>query len=163
MLIQMREFPLWVADMEGCPLPGYPAKIHAAKQPCHAAVVGYTTKEKIAPTHPEYLSAVRGSHGNELVLNIIDPELPLFRIEVFQQAVEFIDSWISRGPVLVHCNQGLSRAPSIVLLWLAKRAEAINGWGFSDAREAFTKEFMPSYAPRKGITTFLTEKWGAIR
>jgi predicted protein tyrosine phosphatase len=111
---------------------------------------------KLDKDHKEYLYAIRGGTYH-LVLNMIDPELPLFKPEMFAQAMYFI---AGHKPVLIHCNQGLSRAPSIALLWLAK-AGIICDRDFESAR----KEYLaldPDYAPGKGLVTFLTENWRAL-
>ena len=44
--------------------------------------------------------------------------------------------------VVIHCNQGLSRAPSIALLWLAKRAKAISS---SESYAAAAQAFLEIY------------------
>ena len=153
---------LWVADMEGCTHEdGKTPVLHCAKDPCHRQAVGYSTKEKLAPGHPEYLAARRGE--NHLYLNLIDPPLPLFKLESFQIALDFIDERMRRiGSVVVHCNSGLSRAPSIALLWLSKRMRRDPDETFAVARAAFER-LLPSYAPGKGIEQFLTEQWGRIQ
>ncbi len=133
--------------------------VHAAKDKCHRATVGY---DKIASSHPEYLSARRGTH---LFLNIVDAPVPIFRAEVFTAALDFIDEAVKAGmPIGVHCNQGHSRAPSIALLWKAKRERTIPDDSYAAARAAF-EAMLPAdtYQPGKGIETFLSGNWAAIR
>ena len=60
--------------------------------------------------------------------------------------------------LIVHCNCGLSRAPSLALLFLAKRREAIAAESYAAARSAFEK-LLPAYAPGEGIRRFLTDRW----
>ena len=158
---------LYVGDITGCaswgpliPTSGggeepWAGVVHACKNPCHSGAVGTRT---LRSDRHEYLSARRGE--THLYLNIIDPDAPLFRHEVFQAALAFIDERIPRGPVLVHCNQGVSRAPSIALLWLAKRTKVLDKAAtFQDARASFVAGLYPAYAPGQGIVTFLTEWW----
>lgn len=151
---------LFVGDQRECSRLGDPrpfaAVLHACKNPCHLQFVGY--KGSLPPTHAEYLVARRGSH---LAVNIIDPALPLFRTEVFLAALDFLDEWTPQGSLLCHCNNGLSRAPSIALLWLAKRAKAFLGSSWPEAKAAFTR-IMPAYTPGKGIEAFIEAKWEEI-
>ena len=159
-------FYIWVGDDALCPMKGeFPSDsrwsglLHAAKHPCHVGAVGYTGS--LPKDHPEYLVAVR-DEGRQLYLNIVDAPVPIFRHEVFTAALDFLDVWAFTGPVLVHCNNGLSRAPSLVLAWLAKRGR--KDWAdmsFAEARAAFER-LMPDYAPGKGIEQFLVEEWGRI-
>lgn len=173
MLVQVHD-RLYVGDLEECPWAIRPAGarqfgvvVHAAKDPCHKTVVDYGGKKSLPPSHPEYLWAIR-SHNQapgvamHLALNVIDPPVPLFKAESFLKALDFIDEWIRGGGVLVHCNQGLSRAPAIACLWLAKRAKALPGDSWREAVGAFL-ERMPAFAPGLGIDTFLAGNWGAIR
>lgn len=137
--------------------------VHACKDRCHKVSVGY--EKSILAQHPEYLVARRGDH---LFLNLIDPPVPLFRAESFTAALDFIDEAVRDGkPCAIHCNQGRSRAPSIALLWLAKRAKRIPD-SFQEARIAFEKilaeqEPTASYQPGRGIATFLEATWGELR
>ena len=153
---------LYIGDQVECSFLGDPrpfvAVVHAAKWPCHAQAVGYDGKTKIHPSHPEYLWAERPGH---VFLNIIDPKEPLFRVEVFTKALDFLDEWTPKGSVLCHCNNGLSRAPSIAMLWMAKRAKAFLGSSYPEAKAAFTR-IMGGYTPGKGIEAFLEEKWDKI-
>lgn len=135
--------------------PGW-AVIHACKNPCHAMAVGYTGS--LASSHPNYLQLRRGSH---LYLNLIDPPTPLFMPESFKYALDFIDEYIGSRKVLIHCNQAFSRAPSIALLYLAKRAEAIRDTSYAAAFEDFLR-LCPGYMPGEGIRTFFTENWESL-
>jgi len=159
---------LWVADERECGpavaaqrvLGRWPAIVHACKYPCHAAAVGYDGEhatKKITPDHPEYVWAERP--GN-LFLNMIDPPQPLFRVETFTRAAAFIGQARPGGPTLVHCNQGRSRAPSLVLVFLA-RAGRLPRDSFGAAREAFVALY-PAYEPGLGLVTFLTERWREV-
>lgn len=163
---------LWIGDESECLLPdgGAPMRcpgkpwggiVHAAKFPCHAAVVGYDGKTKIAPSHPEYLWAERPGH---LVMNLIDPPVPLFKIESFTMALDFLDIALGTEAqhALIHCNQGLSRAPSIALVYLAKRRGVLPDDSFFSAREIFLTKY-PSYQPGHGLVMFLNERWSEIQ
>ena len=136
--------------------------LHACKYPCHARILGYGGKVKLESGHPEYLAALRPGH---LYLNVIDPPIPLFRVETFTRALDFLDACAKDPlgrPALVHCNQAGSRAPSIALVWMAKRAELLPDDSFAVAREVFLTR-VPGYVPGAGLVAFLTERWKEIR
>jgi hypothetical protein len=93
------------------------AVVHACKDPCHRQAVGYTGS--LPPGHPQYLAC---EDFFDLYMNLIDPPTPLFQLGSFAffrefARVKFIDEGCS---LLIHCNQGNSRAPSLALLYLAK-------------------------------------------
>lgn len=142
---------LFVADMEGCGGMENAAYIHACKTPCHQRAVGY--EGSLPPDHPNYLS-VEGN--NSLFLNMIDPPVPLFKPESFLMALIFISKHIKERPVVIHCNQGLSRSPSIAMLYMFRDKE------YGEAVEAF-KSIFPQYVPGAGIQTFLNENWSKFK
>lgn len=104
--------------------------------------------------HPHYLSYQDQHH---LYLNLIDPPAPLFKRESFNIFFQFMDAQIKQRPVLIHCNQGQSRAPSLALLYAARRLKLFPDETYAVARAAFEKQF--PYAPGKGIEIFLTQNW----
>lgn len=145
---------LTFADISGCSHEHSDtlAIVHACKDPCHRCAVGY--KEKSLPaTHPQYLSLTRGNH---LYLNLIDPPVPLFKLESFTAFFAFVDAQLPHRPVRIHCNKGESRAPSLTLLYRAKRGFLPNE-SYAAARAAF--EAGNAYKPSKGIETYLGENW----
>ena len=89
---------------------------------------------------------------NHLFLNMIDPLASL----------DFIEKHISKRKVIIHCNLGLSRAPSIALLYLAKRAKVINGESYVEAAKDFVQIF-PLYKPSRGIVLYLSIKWPELQ
>jgi len=93
--------------------PGF-AVVHAFKSPCHQNSVGY--RGSLPSHHPNYLWLQR---PQDLYLNLIDPPVPLFKIESFSCFLTFATTHYGNGAtVLIHCNQGESRAPSLALLFL---------------------------------------------
>jgi predicted protein tyrosine phosphatase len=98
--------------------------------------------------------------GNHLYLNMVDPPIPLFKPEMFKIFFAFMDKQISNRPVLIHCNQGLSRAPSLTLLYMAKRLNLLPNTSYQDALLEFEKNY--PYQPGKGIETFLTNYWDSL-
>lgn len=132
------------------------AVVHACKSPCHQKAVGY--KGSLRSTHPNYLVLEKGRH---LFLNMIDPEQPLFLLPLFNSAVRFIEHHLPVRKVLIHCNQGNSRAPSLALLFLAKRARVISSESYVSAAEDFRALF-PGYRPGRGIQMYLSKHWDEI-
>jgi hypothetical protein len=132
------------------------AIIHACKSPCHQRALRY--RRSLSPSHPNYLVY---ENGNHLFLNMIDPPQPLFKHPLFLKSLEFIDEHIAKRNVLIHCNLGLSRAPSIALLYLAKRAKKISGESFQKAAQEFSKLF-PVYNPSRGIVVYLSTHWNHL-
>lgn len=131
------------------------AIVHACKDPCHRHAVGYSQRS-LPADHPHYLSFTRGNH---LYLNLIDPEKPFFKHESFTAFFAFVDAQIMHRPIRVHCNQGQSRAPSLTLLYRAKRGLLPNE-NYDTARRAFEKD--NDYMPGIGIQTFLRDNWDAL-
>jgi len=130
------------------------AIIHACKHPCHINAVGYTGN--LNRDHPNYLTLIREF---DLYLNIIDPDKPLFMPPLFNTFLEFAGRlWDEGSEILVHCNQGESRAPSLAMLFLAKHVAAISNESFSVAKQEF-EYLYPAYAPGLGIQRYLHDHW----
>jgi predicted protein tyrosine phosphatase len=92
-------------------------------------------------------------------MNLIDPPRPLFMQESFDRYLRFAIRHRQDGAsLLIHCNKGESRAPSLALLLLTKHVGLIKGDSFDDAKKHFTKIY-PEYLPGIGIQTFLRENW----
>jgi len=130
------------------------AVIHACKSPCHQGAVGY--RGKLPSTHPNYLVL---EQEYNLFLNIIDPPVPLFMPPLFTEFLAFANKHWSQGrKLLIHCNQGESRAPSLAMLFLAKGVFAIPDTSYEVARSEFEKLY-PRYNPGKGIETYFSKNW----
>lgn len=146
----------YVGDQTDCnPLASdWCATVHACKHPCHQRVIGY--HNSISPQHPNYLF---WESRMDLYLNIIDPPQPLFKLETFTTALAFIKRhWHAGNPILIHCNQGESRAPSIALLFLASETGIITNASYDQATAEFIQLY-PKYKPGQGIQTFLRQHW----
>lgn len=143
---------LWFGNQADCAAADMATMVHACKHPCHKHAVGY---DKNCPSdHAHYLALERGNH---LYLNLVDPPVPLFKRDSFRIFADFVDRHIGAGPVLIHCNQGESRAPSLALVYLAKRLKVLPNENYAAARAAFEAQW--PYKPGQGIATFLTENW----
>lgn len=128
--------------------------IHACKSPCHQRAVGY--RGSLPSTHPFYLVF---ETKNNLFLNMIDPPSPLFMMPSFTHFLEFISiQWNANKNVLIHCNKGESRAPSLALLFLAKHVGSINNESYIKAKQEFMKIYS-YYTPGSGIQIYLEANW----
>ena len=127
------------------------ATVHACKYPYHRSLVGYTNK--IINTHPNYLFIEK---DNRLALNMIDGPDPKYTShELIDAALGFISKNILAGKkVLVHCNQGQSRGPSIGLLYLLKYTDTLPKTSLIDAEKAY-KTLYPIYQPMNGIRGYI--------
>ncbi len=70
-----------------------------------------------------------------------------------------IDASLDGGlKVLIHCNHGQSRAPTLALLWMHG---ALQDWQINDfdkAVEGF-KAIYPDYAPARGMLEYARAHW----
>jgi hypothetical protein len=135
---------------------GAVAVVHACKDPCHRGAIGYAGRG-LPNTHPNYLVLETQYH---LFLNLIDPPQPLFMRPSFDAFFGFVDKNIALREVLIHCNLGESRAPSLALLYASKRAGRFPGESYEAAAQAFATEF--PYKPGNGIRQWLAKNWADL-
>lgn len=136
------------------------AIVHACKDPCHKQGVGYSGN--LDKNDPRYLVF---EDGKNLYLNMIDAPFPMkpeFGNPLFKSAFNFIDENLQDPEmnVLVHCNVGGSRGPSIAMAYLAKKG-MIGAISFEHAKTEF-KEIYPGYEPGKGIAHYLENNWETV-
>lgn len=134
------------------------AIIHACKHPCHINAVGY--KGSLPRSHPNYLIFEKDNH---LVMNMVDMEQelnPVFTNPIMEKAMMFIEKHIIKRKILIHCNQGQSRSPSIALIYLARKG-VINNDSFSAASKEFIKLY-PYYQPGIGIAAYINSNWNYL-
>jgi protein-tyrosine phosphatase len=62
------------------------------------------------------------------------------------------------NPVLVHCNEGRSRAAGIGLLYLVAYTDVLKGLDFYRAETTFRTIYSP-YNPKAGMRGYMTKKW----
>ena len=129
--------------------------VHTCKEPYHRKALGY--KGRGAPKESPYYFYLYDAN-NHLILNIVDTDSPeFFNDEMIDEAVKYcIDGLKTNRKVLVHCNQGESRAPSLVLL-LLRRIGHYN-CSFEEAVEDF-KTLYPGFNPKRGIFTYVRNRW----
>lgn len=130
--------------------------ILSACQTIHYQKLGWT-RRTVDPTSHLYLE----NRGEKfLTLNWVDAAAKYYTLggpESFSNAL----TWISdNNPCLVHCDQGESRAPTLGLLYLAKRIGSIDDASFEAARHDFLKVY-PNYRPG-GISDYVSTNWALI-
>ena len=131
------------------------AVVHACKEPYHRQALGYTGRG--APKDSPYYLFLYDDNRH-LVMNIVDTNSPLFfSDELINEAINYCVNNLKTGKkVLIHCNQGESRAPSIALLLLRKLG--IYQYSFEDAITVFKKRY-PLYDPKPGIYSYIRSRW----
>jgi len=136
------------------------AVVHAT-QTIHYKIFGWDRKfNKPNKSHPNYIYYEK---DNRLSLNWVDGEALLYNwsgAETFVKILNFIDKWIQTKKVLIHCDQGQSRSPTLGMLYLAKRAKLIPHQSFDLAKAEFIKIY-PYYLP-SGIGDYVKSKWTEI-
>lgn len=134
--------------------------LQACKEPYHRQAVGY--KSPGAPRdHTEYLFAYRQENEcRRLILNMVDaPKPEFFDATMIDEAMTFLAAGLAiGGNVLIHCNQGGSRAPSLAMLYLRRFTDEFEGVGFEEAEDMF-RGLYPSYQPANGIREYVRLHW----
>lgn len=137
------------------------AVVHAT-QTIHYQILGWNrTYNKPDKSHPNYIIY---EEGPLLSLNWVDGPAYLYKwggIDVFIRVLDFIDKWIPEKKVLIHCDQGYSRSPSLCLLYLAKRKGFLPNSSYSAAKTEFIKLY-PSFNPG-GIENYINQNWMEIK
>lgn len=133
------------------------AVIHACKT-CHQRAIGY--RESLPSNHPHYLIY---EDGNHLYLNMVDMErelLPVYTHPIMKAAFTFLDNYIEKKKILIHCNQGNSRSPSIGLLYLSRKSIISNDL-YINAKNNFLNIYS-IFNPGKGIELYMNNNWNEI-
>jgi protein-tyrosine phosphatase len=94
-----------------------------------------------------------------LYLNLVDSQPEIFPVSSLEAFVRFgRRHWKSGSGLLIHCQLGVSRAPSLALLLLAKGLRVFPDDSYDDAWAALSAR-MRSYAPSLGLQALLRESW----
>lgn len=104
---------------------------------------------KISKSEPEYYFAER---DRALYCNLIDADSMEYIPDIIiERALKFIQDEIADGRnVLVVCNNGVSRSPSIALMYLIRSGFFDARYTFDDVLKVFRKIY-PLYSPNKGM------------
>lgn len=127
--------------------------VHACKEPYHRQFVGYSSRG--APPGDEYLWSRK---QDRIALNFIDAddhryipdEMIVYAVKSIRAALE------DKKKVLIHCNQGKSRGPTLAMLVLANQLHP----HFEEAVNAFKKRYT-EYEPAEGVYTYAARNWEA--
>ena len=128
--------------------------VHACKT-CHQEVLKY--HGLLPHTHPNYLIY---EHGKNLYLNMVDMPnefLAKYTNPIFKHAMGFIKREIQNKKVLIHCNFGYSRSPSLGFIYLAITG-VISKKSINEAMNEFIKLY-PKYSPGNGIILYMQHNW----
>lgn len=133
------------------------AVVNTAKT-VHVEVKGWSN----APPrdHPDYLAF---EDGQFLSFNWVDGAARMYEWSgpaAFVRALDFIDKWYSTKTILISCDLGRSRSPTVALLYLSKRLHLIPEDSFASAAVAF-QAIYPGYAPA-GIADYVATHWAEI-
>ena len=129
--------------------------VHACKEPYHRQALGYQGRAA-AKDHPEYLIARR---PGRLILNLIDAnDVNFIPAEIIDTALSEIHQNIASTKILVHCNQGLSRSPTIAFLYMLRFSDVFRRESLSQDLQDFHKSY-PAYAPAQGMADYVALNW----
>jgi predicted protein tyrosine phosphatase len=124
----------------------------------HATLVGVPPNQLNNSSH--YLTFRR---EGLLSFNMVDAEARYYKMlgpQAFVDALDFIDQWSGVRSILINCDRGTSRSPTVALLYVAKRLHLIPEGSFADAHSAFLALY-PIYRPG-GIGNFVAAHWATI-
>lgn len=123
----------------------------------HRSLLGYT--ERAAPAGKDYLHVKK---GRVLALNLIDADsddyIPNAAIDT---GLAFISENLNLGhKVLIACNRGESRAPSLGLLWLVLNGKLPANYNTAVRR---FRMLYPDYDPGDGIRLAVKKRIQALK
>jgi len=123
----------------------------------HRQTLGY--KSLAAPHGPDYLFVRR---GNLMALNMIDvPDPELMPEEMLLEGIDFINERMNAGDkVLVACNQGISRSPTVAMLFLRTIGELDQP--FNRARKIFDTLY-PRHDPGAAVEFHARNLWDELK
>jgi hypothetical protein len=123
----------------------------------HKELLGYSTQA--APEGPNKFVVVRGDRL--MALNLLDLDDPNYvNKDMIKIGLAFIKYRLEQGDkVLVACNKGHSRGPSVALMFLRSIGDMPRG--FIQAEKVF-RTLYPEYSPKSGIRQFSRDVWDEI-
>jgi hypothetical protein len=131
------------------------AVVHACRHPCFRRAAGRLGVTSESQAHLE--------DGMNLYLDLIDAPARYFSTPPFEAFLSFAGRHWGRGAgLLIHCNQGVSRGPSLAMLFLARYSTVLPAGPYEEASAAFSR-LLPGYSPGAGMRSFLGEQWENLR
>lgn len=98
-----------------------------------------------------------------LSINWVDGPAKLFgwSADVWPLAFDLLDEWTRRGRAIVHCDQGMSRSPTLVMAYLAKRTPLLPD-DFVPAAMQF-QHLYPTWKPKmSGVCGWVRDHWETL-
>lgn len=94
---------------------------------------------------------------NQMALNMVDAnDARYFLNEMVNAGLEFISERMAEGdPILVHCNAGLSRSPSLCFLWMFEHGFLDNEYQYAVPQ---FKGIYKDWCPGNGIWNYLKNR-----
>ena len=134
------------------------AVLHCCKNPFHCEFVGY--RGNLQSSHPNYALMRK---DNRMALNLVDMNMFSekyldFNESMFREAFDFLDGYRTSGyKILIHCNQGESRGPTMAMFY----ATYIGSFGNTNFEDTVTefKKIYPRYNPKKNIYMTVKSLW----
>lgn len=122
----------------------------------HKELLGYETQAA-----PEGKNQFVVRKGNIMALNLLDLHDPNFvPTEAIQTGLDFIQKELAAGnKVLVACNHGVSRGPTVALMFMRTLGEF--PYGFMQSERIFRGIYHP-YNPGIGINQFARQQWAFL-
>ncbi len=131
------------------------AVIHACVSPCYEQAVN-------DPDHdpPEAEELIALERGNHLYLNMVDGERPRVPPFLYAASKAFLAKHLQNGKVVIHCNDGDSRAPAVALIYLAWSG-GLPSDNYDSAYNAFRLVY-PDFSPGAGIFANMNMRWADL-
>ena len=122
----------------------------------HQQTLGYSTLAA-----PEGKNKYWVRRSNLLALNLLDLDDPNFvPTEAIQVTLDFIRDNVDDNKVLVACNAGHSRGPTIGLMWL--RTIGRMPYSFIHSEKVYRNDIYRNFDPAPGIEQFARMHWASL-
>lgn len=133
--------------------------LHVARHPCFKNASAAAARGMPMEGMGDSIIVVQ----NGMYIDMVDAPTPaLFTVSMFRYAIAWLDMHRGQGP-LVHCNRGLSRAPAIVMTWMARR-DQLSSASRRDmivAQNEF-RALYPRLVMGTGVSDFLLANWKTL-
>ncbi|MEM3063128.1 MAG: dual specificity protein phosphatase [Nitrososphaerota archaeon] len=90
----------------------------------------------------------------QLILNLVDADdISYIPIPLIEKALNFIHNNIQQHKILLHCNYGISRSPSVGFLYLLKHTDIFYSLSLGESIEKF-RNIYKNWYPNRGMALF---------